>query len=51
MKGFASVEKDGHAGELGSTGIRIGDLKYQVRTCRGLVALIILHAVTRGQQS
>lgn len=30
MKGFASIEKDGHAGELGSTGIRIGDAKFQV---------------------
>lgn len=31
MKGFASIEKDGHAGELGSTGILIGDVKFQVR--------------------
>jgi hypothetical protein len=31
MKGFASIEKDGHAGELGSTGIRMGEDKYQVR--------------------
>lgn len=30
MKGFASIEKDGHAGELGSTGILIGDVKFQV---------------------
>jgi hypothetical protein len=30
MKGFASIEKDGHAGELGSTGIRMGEDKYQV---------------------
>jgi profilin len=30
MAGFASMEKDGHAGELGSTGIKLGDLKFQV---------------------
>jgi hypothetical protein len=31
MKGFASIEANGHAGELGSTGIRLGDAKFQVR--------------------
>lgn len=30
MAGFASIEKDGHAGELGGTGIKLGDAKYQV---------------------
>lgn len=30
MKGFASIEANGHAGELGSTGIRLGDAKFQV---------------------
>lgn len=30
MKGFSSIEKDGHAGELGGTGILLGDLKFQV---------------------
>ena len=30
MAGFASLEKDGHAGELGGTGIRLGDEKFQV---------------------
>lgn len=30
MKGFASIEANGHAGELGSTGIRMGDTKFQV---------------------
>lgn len=31
MAGFASLEKDGHAGELGSSGIKLGEEKYQVR--------------------
>ena len=30
MAGFASIEKDGHAGELGGTGIRLGAEKFQV---------------------
>jgi hypothetical protein len=30
MTGFASLEKDGHAGELGGTGIKLGDTKFQV---------------------
>lgn len=30
MKGFASIEANGHAGELGSTGIRMGEDKFQV---------------------
>ncbi|GBF99991.1 profilin [Raphidocelis subcapitata] len=30
MAGFDSMEKSGHAGELGGTGIKLGDIKYQV---------------------
>lgn len=30
MKGFESIEKVGHAGDLGGTGIHLGDLKFQV---------------------
>ncbi|KAF8073198.1 SUD1 [Scenedesmus sp. PABB004] len=30
MTGFASLEKDGHAGELGGKGIFLGDQKFQV---------------------
>lgn len=30
MAGFASYEKSGHAGELGSTGIKLGEEKFQV---------------------
>jgi hypothetical protein len=30
MAGFASIEKHGHAGELGGTGIKMGSTKYQV---------------------
>ncbi len=30
MAGFASYEKAGHAGELGSTGIKLGEEKFQV---------------------
>eukprot|EP00879_Flechtneria_rotunda_P005080 GHRR01005358.1.p1 GENE.GHRR01005358.1~~GHRR01005358.1.p1 ORF type:complete len:137 (+),score=25.01 GHRR01005358.1:89-499(+) len=30
MNGFASLERDGHAGELGGTGIRLGEEKFQV---------------------
>jgi profilin len=30
MEGFASIEKVGHAGELGAKGIHLGEVKYQV---------------------
>lgn len=30
MKGFESIEKVGHAGDLGSTGILLGENKFQV---------------------
>ena len=30
MKGFESLESSGHAGELGGTGIRLGEIKFQV---------------------
>ncbi|KIY94673.1 hypothetical protein MNEG_13289 [Monoraphidium neglectum] len=30
MNGFASLEKDGHAGELGGNGIKLGEVKFQV---------------------
>lgn len=30
MGGFASMESNGHAGDLGGTGIRLGELKFQV---------------------
>jgi len=30
MNGFASLEKDGHTGELGGVGIKLGDAKFQV---------------------
>lgn len=30
MAGFSSIEKVGHAGELGGTGIRLGEDKFQV---------------------
>lgn len=48
MKGFASIEKDGHAGELGSTGIRMGEDKYQVSRGSGPGAGLQLHPPVGG---
>jgi hypothetical protein len=42
MKGFASIEANGHAGELGSTGIRMGDTKFQVIPTGGGVGVFIV---------
>lgn len=33
MGGFKSLESSGHAGELGGSGILLGDVKFQVRVC------------------
>ncbi len=30
MRGFASLAEVGHAGDLGGTGIKLGDMKFQV---------------------
>lgn len=48
MKGFASIEKDGHAGELGSTGIRMGEDKYQVSRGPSPCAGLQLHTPVGG---